>query len=111
MAEAQGIIAPSNTLPPSPQKDALGRNVITNPHLTRSNALGLNSLASIMAAIKQQSLVPPRAGGGAVAVSQVPVPWRDSPLTRWLKDPLASSGHVLYIATVSPLSEVRRAVP
>lgn len=67
--------------------------------LARSLALGFSSLSAVMAALKQQQ------GLGPGAASKVP-PWRDSPLTRWLKQPLGQAGHVLFLATVAPGLEV-----
>ena len=68
--------------------------------LARSLALGFNSLSSVMATLKQQQRL-----GGQGVVGMAP-PWRDSPLTRWLKGPLGTAGHVLFIATVAPGLEV-----
>lgn len=73
--------------------------------VTRSLSLAYTALSGVIAAL--------RAGGGRGGGGESPpprqshVPWRDSPLTRWLKGCLGSAGSILVIAHVAPGPEVR----
>jgi hypothetical protein len=83
-------------------QDGLGRPLAADPLLTRALSLGLSSLTSVMVALKQQQQQQQQ--------QQQVVPWRDSHLTRWLKEVMVTSRRVLFIATVAPGPEVCLAV-
>ncbi len=86
--------------------------------MSRTLSVALSTLSAVVAALRQQSLAarpPPGlaapdgaaaraagAGGWMAGPAAGHVPWRDSPLTRWLQQPLAAAGHLLVVAAVSP---------
>lgn len=74
-------------------RDPLGKPLPSaDPALSRSLSLSYSSLTAVLSALKAGS-------------SGQHVPWRDSALTRWLKDTLSGSPHTLIMATVSPAPE------
>ncbi|KAG2425908.1 hypothetical protein HYH02_014908 [Chlamydomonas schloesseri] len=81
-------------------KDMMGYPSGTDGGVTRSLSLAYTALSGVIAAL--------RAGGGRGGGGESPpprhshVPWRDSPLTRWLKGCLAGAGSILVIAHVAP---------
>ena len=85
------------------QQDSLGRplsgSACQDSALGRALSLGFTSLTAVVTALKQAA----GANGSGVPSSGAGlVPWRDSPLTRWLQPALGSALHVLFLATVAP---------
>lgn len=78
--------------PPEPRDDPAGRS---SAGALRSKMVGFSSLQAVITAL-QVATAKARAGKALAHI-----PWRDSPLTRWLKDPLFSAASVLILATVS----------
>jgi kinesin family protein 4/21/27 len=95
----------------------IGRNSNDNAN-ARSMAMAYNSLAKVLAALRHSA--PAAAGGAAAAASaasalannglaagqQQHVPWRDSPLTRWLQERLHAATAITMLGTVSASTEV-----
>jgi kinesin family protein 4/21/27 len=85
-------------------RDLLGRPAaaaqVSDPALTRSLSLAYASLTSIIKALTR-----PRAGA-ANAPGGPHIPWRDSPLTRWLQQPMSEAAELLVVGTVAPGPEV-----
>lgn len=85
----------------------MGYPAAADSALTRSLSLSYASLTAVVSALKA-------GGSGASGRPESPyrgqqpphVPWRDSPLTRWLKGCLGGSASVLVIATAAPGPEV-----
>ncbi|EFJ43029.1 hypothetical protein VOLCADRAFT_96773 [Volvox carteri f. nagariensis] len=83
-------------------KDMMGYPATADSGLTRSLSLAYASLTAVVTALRGGS------GGNGSRPTDSPsrghthVPWRDSPLTRWLKGCLDGSGSILAIATVAP---------
>jgi hypothetical protein len=98
---------------PSPQ-DLLGFPAAPDAGLSRSLSLAYTSLTSVLTALRA---APPAAAArraaspSAAAAGAGHVPYRDSPLTRWLKGPLSTAGALLVLATVSPSPEASGGTP
>jgi kinesin family protein 4/21/27 len=72
--------------------------------------MSYNSLGKVLSALKSSALALGHGGGQRQGPHQgglVHVPWRESPLTRWLKEPLQCARNILLLGTVSPAAEVR----
>ncbi|GIL61182.1 hypothetical protein Vafri_15579, partial [Volvox africanus] len=89
-------------------KDMMGYPTAADSGLTRSLSLAYASLTAVITALRGGSSNGGVSGPGGARVTDSPsrghthVPWRDSPLTRWLKGCLDGSGSILAIATVAP---------
>jgi hypothetical protein len=99
-------------------QDPLGIGRSSNDNANaRSMAMACNSLAKVLAALRHSA----PAGGAAAAPSaasalansglaaagqQQHVPWRDSPLTRWLQERLHAATAITMLGTVSASTEV-----
>jgi hypothetical protein len=86
-------------------RDLLGRppppSQGSDPGLTRSLSLAYASLTSVLKALTR-----PRAGSTTTSAPASHIPWRDSPLTRWLQHPLSNAAELLVVGTVAPGPEV-----
>jgi kinesin family protein 4/21/27 len=80
-------------------RDQLGRPTTPDPALSRAVSLGYSSLTAVVAAM--------RGARGKTGAAAPRVPWRDTPLTRWLQHPLSKAREVMVLATVSPSPHVR----
>lgn len=89
-------------------QDPLNFGQPSDAQLARSLATSYSTLGKVLLALRQGGRPGSRAGEGAGA-GPGHVPWRDSPLTRWLQDKLQSAAHLMLVATVSASSEVRAA--
>ena len=65
----------------------------TDEALQRSLSLAYASLASVLLALRTTA---------TPATAPSHIPWRDSPLTKWLRAPLAASATVAIVAAVAP---------
>ncbi|GFR41506.1 hypothetical protein Agub_g2200 [Astrephomene gubernaculifera] len=88
-------------------KDLMGYPAAVDGGLARSLSLAYASLTAVITALRAGT----SSGLGSARNQESPargrthVPWRDSPLTRWLKGCLDMAGSILVIATVAPGSE------
>lgn len=82
--------------PPEPRDDPAARS---SAGALRNKMVGFSSLQSVITAL-QVATAKARAGKALAHI-----PWRDSPLTRWLKEPLFSAASVLLLSTVSSAVE------
>lgn len=78
--------------PPEPREDPAAK---ASAGALRSKMVGFSSLQAVVTAL-QVATAKARAGK-----TLAHIPWRDSPLTRWLKDPLFLAASVLMVGTVS----------
>ncbi|KAG1662905.1 hypothetical protein FOA52_009688 [Chlamydomonas sp. UWO 241] len=90
-------------------KDSLGRpassSSASDAAAQRSLNLGLSSLTAVMAVLRAQDAAAASSSGKPGAPASSPptlVPWRDSPLTRWLREPLGCAGHAVMIGCCAP---------
>jgi hypothetical protein len=107
-------------------QDPLGIGRSSNDNANaRSLAMAYNSLAKVLAALRHSApaaagtgasvAVPAGAVGASAALAagglavgqQQHVPWRDSPLTRWLQERLHAASAITMLGTVSASTEVR----
>eukprot|EP00775_Hariotina_reticulata_P006387 gene6387-6619_t len=74
---------------------------------SRSLAVAYNSLGKVLSALRHSAPAAAATAGGAPAGSQLHarVPWRDSPLTRWLQEHLDKATAITLLGTVSLLPE------
>jgi kinesin family protein 4/21/27 len=98
-------------------QDPLGIGRSSNDNANaRSMAMAYNSLAKVLAALRHSapaggaaaapSTASALANGGLAAGQQQHVPWRDSPLTRWLQERLHAATAITMLGTVSASTEV-----
>ena len=104
-------------LPPF-QQDPLnaGRNTSSESASARSLAVAYSTLSKVLSALRNTSAggsAQGAAAGGATLQQQQQqqqllqhVPWRDSPLTRWLQEQLHAANAILVLGTVSTEVEV-----
>ena len=74
----------------------------TDDALQRGLARAYTSLASVLLALRSSSHLRAALRGAAADAAGAHVPWRDSPLTKWLRPRLATSASVVVLATVAP---------
>lgn len=80
----------------------------------RSLAVGYSTLSKVLSALRNTSAGAAGTMGPAAAQQQQQqqllqhVPWRDSPLTRWLQEQLHAANAILLLGTISPEIEVGR---
>ncbi|GLC72452.1 hypothetical protein PLESTF_001249300 [Pleodorina starrii] len=89
-------------------KDLMGYPTAADSGLTRSLSLAYASLTAVITALRAPGGGGPgsrRGTSDSPSRGHTHVPWRDSPLTRWLKGCLDAAGSILVIATVAPGSE------
>lgn len=94
-----------------------GRSSGTESASARSLAVAYSTLSKVLAALRNTSagagaLCQPAAAGSAAQQQQQQqllqhVPWRDSPLTRWLQEQLHAANAILVLGTISTEVEVR----
>lgn len=95
-----------------------GRSSGTESAGARSLAVAYSSLSKVLSALRNTSagagaLGQQQPGGSSAAQQQHQqqllqhVPWRDSPLTRWLQEQLHAANAILVLGTVSTEIEVR----
>lgn len=113
---------------PIPVQDpcSAGRCTGTESASARSLAVAYSTLSKVLSALRNTSAssgalgqqAAATAASSAAAQQQQPqqqllqhVPWRDSPLTRWLQEQLHAANAILVLGTISFEIEVRRTPP
>ncbi|KAJ9506705.1 hypothetical protein QJQ45_030462, partial [Haematococcus lacustris] len=94
-------------------RDSLGRPACSaDPSMTRALSLAYSSLTAVCKALRPAATAGGASGAarlgradGPATPSSARVPWRDSPLTRWLQDTLSGAKEMLLLATVAPGAE------
>lgn len=87
-------------------QDPIGYCQGTDPAAARYLAMSYNALSNVISAMKQAgpNILPQQLNSSN---SLQHVPWRDSPLTRWLQSRLQPAHEVLVVGTVLSGPEVR----
>jgi hypothetical protein len=85
--------------PPRSMQDAYGlRAARVDDALQRSLSLAYASLASVLLALRSSSHIKAALRG----CDTHHIPWRDSPLTKWLRPHLSTAAAIVLLATVAP---------
>jgi hypothetical protein len=106
MARGGGCGRAAHAAAPGCPQDPLGWSPPADAQLAKSLARSYSTLGKVLAGLRQAARPGACAAVGVAAGGAQHLPWRESPLTRWLQGKLQAASNVLLLATVSASPEV-----